>query len=133
MNKKILLIVCLGCFMKSYGQQDPQYTQFMFNKQLYNPAVTGFDGKHCVGLLARTQYSKYEDQSFTLNDRAPNATDVFQSRGSKTVTFSYGAPIPFAGDPKGDNSGGVGLSVYSDQTGYLTTIFSGFGYVFLNR
>lgn len=121
MNKKILLIACFGLFLKSYGQQDPQYTQFMFNKQLYNPAVTGFDGKHCIALLARTQYAQYEDQTHTLNDRVLNDKTIFESRGSKTVTFSYGAPIPFAGLPKGKNSGGVGLSVYSDQAGYLTT------------
>ena len=122
MNKKILLIVvCLGLVFKAYGQQDPQYTQFMFNKQLYNPAVTGFDGKHCVAILARTQYAKFEDRTYVLNDAVGNDIDLYGNRGAKTVTFSYGAPIPFARLPKGPNSGGAGLSVFSDQVGYLTT------------
>ncbi|MDB4347053.1 PorP/SprF family type IX secretion system membrane protein [Bacteroidia bacterium] len=124
MNKKILLVaVCFGLIFKAYGQQDPQYTQFMFNKQMYNPAVTGFDGKHCVAILARTQYVKYEDQTYTLNDQRDEDIDLYGQKGAKTVTFSYGAPIPFARAPKGPNSGGVGLSVFQDQVGYLTTSY----------
>lgn len=121
MYKKLLLFVCFGVFLSSYGQQDPQYTQFMFNKQMYNPAVTGFNGKHCVSLLARSQYAQFDDQTYTLNDATGIPIELTKARGAKTVAFSYGAPIPFARAPKGLNSGGVGLSVYSDRAGYLST------------
>jgi len=124
MNRKILLVaVCFGFIFKAYGQQDPQYTQFMFNKQLYNPAVTGFDGKHCVAILARTQYTKYEDQTYQLNDDVQQDPNTFGATGARTVTFSYGAPIPFARAPKGPNSGGAGLSVFVDKVGYLSTSY----------
>jgi type IX secretion system PorP/SprF family membrane protein len=122
MKKVLLIIVSLGIGLNVFGQQDPQYTQFMFNKQLYNPAVVGFDGKHCATLLARTQYTNYEDQTYTFNDDVNNQDiELFSSRGARTMTFSYGAPIPFARLPKGNNSGGIGVSVLSDKAGYLGT------------
>lgn len=122
MKKGLLIMLSLGCVLSASAQQDPQYTQFMFNKQLYNPAVVGFDGKHCAALLARTQYTNYEDQTYKFNDATNNSDiELFSSRGARTMTFSYGAPIPFARLPKGNNSGGIGLSVMSDKAGYLAT------------
>lgn len=122
MKKSLLVAFSLGFIFQASAQQDPQYTQFMFNRQLYNPAVVGFDGKHCANLLARTQYTNYEDQTYIFNDQTNNQDiELFSSRGARTMTFSYGAPIPFAGTPKGPNSGGVGVSVFQDKAGYLAS------------
>jgi|GEM_PF-6778781 len=123
MKKSLLSSLFLGFSILATAQQDPQYTQFMFNRQLYNPAVTGFDNNHCMALLARTQYAKYLDESYTLNNDASSNTEIYGGNGAKTVTFSYGAPIPFARDAKGKNSGGVGMSVYSDKAAYINTTY----------
>ena len=53
----LLLIVSAGLYAQStqlysYGQQDPQFTQYMFNPSSFNPAVAGemdgFQHSMCV-------------------------------------------------------------------------------------
>jgi type IX secretion system PorP/SprF family membrane protein len=39
-----------------YGQQDPHYTQYMYNRNILNPAYAGSRGDLSIGLLARTQW-----------------------------------------------------------------------------
>jgi type IX secretion system PorP/SprF family membrane protein len=39
-----------------YGQQDPHYTQYMYNQNILNPAYAGSRGDLSIGLLARTQW-----------------------------------------------------------------------------
>lgn len=40
----------------TFGQQDPQITQNMFDKFLYNPGVVGSQPSVNVGLLHRSQW-----------------------------------------------------------------------------
>ncbi len=123
MKKSLLATFLVGLCINAFGQQDPHYTQYMFNKQLYNPAYTGFTNSHCVALLMRSQYGNYLDQTYTLNQAATGAQEVYGKKGSRTATFSYGAPIPFAegGKWKSKNTGGIGASFFSDRVGYVTT------------
>ena len=39
-----------------YGQQDPHYTQYMYNQNVLNPAYAGTRGDLSIGLLGRTQW-----------------------------------------------------------------------------
>lgn len=39
-----------------YGQQDPQYTQYMYNQNVLNPAYAGSGADLSIGLLGRTQW-----------------------------------------------------------------------------
>jgi type IX secretion system PorP/SprF family membrane protein len=39
-----------------YGQQDPHYTQYMYNQNVLNPAYAGSRGDLSIGLLGRTQW-----------------------------------------------------------------------------
>lgn len=39
-----------------YGQQDPHYTQYMYNQNILNPAYAGSRGDLSIGLLGRTQW-----------------------------------------------------------------------------
>ncbi len=126
--KKLLLYSGLFAFgLSIQAQQDPQYTQFMFNKQLYNPATVGFTGNHCVNLLVRSQYGNFNDQTYTLNTAANGNTEIYGKRGSRTATFSYGAPLPFAITPNQKPKkfqGGLGASFFTDRVGYFTsTVF----------
>lgn len=56
--KKISLIalVLLGIFQSSFGQQDPQYSQYMFNPLSYNPAYAGSRGVLSGVMLLRKQW-----------------------------------------------------------------------------
>jgi type IX secretion system PorP/SprF family membrane protein len=56
-----------------------------------------------------------------LNTHAGGPTHLEGAKGAKTVSFSYGAPIPLRCETSRISSGGAGLSFYADETGYLKT------------
>jgi type IX secretion system PorP/SprF family membrane protein len=91
MIKKIgLFIIVLVTIFESYGQQDPQYTHYMYNMNVVNPAYAGSRETLSIGLLGRTQWVGI--------DGAP-----------QTITANIHAPV-------GRNLG-VGLSVIADKIG----------------
>ena len=40
-----------------FGQQDPQYTQYMYNMNVINPAYAGSRGTLSLGMLGRKQWT----------------------------------------------------------------------------
>jgi type IX secretion system PorP/SprF family membrane protein len=88
--KNFYIIIVLLIATQVYGQQDPQYTQYMYNMNVINPAYAGSKENLSFGLLYRTQW--------TGIDGAP-----------KTGTF-------FAHSPVGEKVG-LGLSVISEEVG----------------
>lgn len=101
--KKLYIIVVLLIATQMYGQQDPQYTQYMYNMNVINPAYAGSRENLSFGLLYRTQW--------TGIDGAP-----------ETGTF-------FGHLPVGEKVG-IGLSVISDQIGPVkeTNAYADFSY-----
>lgn len=87
----LLVLLMLGTFSVT-AQQDPQYTQYMYNTQVVNPAYAGSRDALSFGLLYRTQWVGLEG--------AP-----------KTATFTVNTPIGSL-----DNMG-LGLSVVRDELG----------------
>jgi len=87
----IIVLILLGTF-SSNAQQDPQYTQYMYNTQVINPAYAGSREALSFGLLYRTQWVGL--------DGAP-----------ETGTFTVNSPIGSM-----DNMG-LGLSVVRDEIG----------------
>lgn len=88
--KKLLIILILLIAINVQGQQDPQYTQYMYNMNVINPAYAGSKENLSFGLLYRTQW--------TGIDGAP-----------KTGTFFGHVPV--------SDKMGVGLSVITDEIG----------------
>ncbi|MCF6297151.1 MAG: type IX secretion system membrane protein PorP/SprF [Flavobacteriaceae bacterium] len=91
--KKTTIFLALGLLLfitDTFAQQDPQYTQYMYNMNVLNPAYTGSRGTLSLGFLGRTQWTNV--------DGAP-----------KTGTFFVHAPI--------GRKVGVGLSVIADEIG----------------
>jgi len=87
---KILGILTILSINLIYSQQDPQYTQYMYNMHVVNPAYAGSHGTLNIGLLHRTQWVGLEG--------AP-----------KTTVFAIDAPVR--------KNVGVGLSVFADKIG----------------
>ena len=92
MKKNLLLIVftLLISIPSIFAQQDPQYTHYMYNMNVVNPAYAGSRETLSIGLLGRTQWVGI--------DGAP-----------QTITANIHAPV-------GRNLG-LGLSVIADKIG----------------
>ncbi|WP_400075549.1 type IX secretion system membrane protein PorP/SprF [Winogradskyella sp. R77965] len=88
--KKLSIIVVFLLAFQMHGQQDPQYTQYMYNMNIVNPAYAGSRDNFSFGLLYRQQWSAVDG-------------------GPETGTF-------FGHSPISDNMG-LGLSVIADQVG----------------
>ncbi len=74
--KKITIFLAFGFLLfysESKAQQDPQYTQYMYNMNVVNPAYAGSRGTLSLGLLGRTQWTGIDGapQTFTFNAHAP--------------------------------------------------------------
>lgn len=104
-NMKNIIIITLLVFSinSSVAQQDPQYTQYMYNMSIMNPAYAGSKSMLSTGLLYRKQWVQIED--------APTTATLF------------------AHMPVGKNVG-AGLSIISDNIGPVneTNIYGDFSY-----
>lgn len=101
--KLLLGVLALMSITNVFGQQDPQYTQYMYNMNVLNPAYAGSRGVTSIGLLGRTQWVGV--------DGAP-----------KTVTLSMHSPV--------GKAVGLGLSVIHDEIGPVKedNIYADFSY-----
>lgn len=86
------------------AQQDPQFTQYMFDRLSINPGVAGTTGQVCATALLRQQWTGFEG--------AP-----------KTGLLNAHMPIKKI-------SSGVGLSVYLDELGQQKSTFARLHYSF---
>lgn len=82
----------------SFAQQDPQFTQFMHNKLIYNPGYAGTSQAICTNVLYRQQWVNF-----------PGAP--------KTGLISFDMPLP-------NLPLGIGLNVMNDQIGFSKTLFA---------
>ena len=89
--KNLVIILLITLFsVQLNAQQDPQYTQYMYNMNIINPAYTGTTEGLAVGALYRSQW-------------------VGLDGGPETFTFNIHSPV--------GKQVGLGLSVISDQIG----------------
>lgn len=98
------LLVLLAVAKGSYGQQDPLYSQYMFNVQAYNPAYAGT--WQSIGFMALGRYQW-----------------VGFDGGPETQTFTIQSPM------RNENVG-LGLSVINDRIGEEKrfAVFSDYSY-----
>ena len=97
------LLLTLGLLSEVSAQQDPHYTQYMYNMSVMNPAYAGSKDNLSLGLLHREQWIELED--------AP-------------VTSTF-----FGHSPVGKNVG-LGLSAISDKIGPVeeSNVYGDFSY-----
>lgn len=78
--KKIFYTALIACiaFLDANAQQDPQYTQYMYNMSVINPAYAGSKEALSGGLLYRKQWVEIEDSpsTGTLFLHAPVGSNV---------------------------------------------------------
>ena len=90
MKKLILIFFTLLIAQQNHAQQDPQYTQYMYNMNVINPAYAGISEGLSVGALYRSQW-------------------VGLDGGPETFTFNIHSPV--------GKQLALGLSVISDKIG----------------
>jgi len=99
----VVLLLLLISLTELSAQQDPQYTEYMYNMNIVNPAYAGSRGTLSIGILGRTQWVDIQG--------AP-----------KTVTMAVHAPV-------GKNLA-MGFSAISDSHGPVKeqNIYADFSY-----
>ncbi len=61
----LAVIFAVGCTGLVFGQQDPQYSQYMFNGLAYNPAYAGSRDALSATLLMRKQWVQLNGSPLT--------------------------------------------------------------------
>ncbi len=92
---RILFVFVLFGFTDLWAQQDPQFTQYMFNKLVYNPAFAGTT----------------DNWQFTFFNRSQWVSSGF-SNAPVTQTFSANTPITYK-----DYKMGGGINIMNDKVG----------------
>ena len=64
---KLVLLFVLLISLSGYSQQDPQYTQYMYNPLVINPAYAGNRGVTSILLLHRSQWVGLDGAPSTQN------------------------------------------------------------------
>jgi len=68
--KKILLSFAFATLtLISFSQQDPQFTQFQYDRLSFNPAVAGTDRMHCISVFHRDQWDglDHDPKTYLVN------------------------------------------------------------------
>jgi type IX secretion system PorP/SprF family membrane protein len=86
-----ITIFLLFCFSLAFGQKDPLFTQYMYNKLEFNPGYAGSGGIFSMDLISRFQWTGM-----------PGAP--------RTISFTAQTPLR-------NQHIGLGLFVYSDELG----------------
>ncbi|CAM1335048.1 type IX secretion system membrane protein PorP/SprF [Tenacibaculum aestuariivivum] len=97
MKIKYSILLILFVIIRINAQQDPQYTQYMYNTMTVNPAYAGSNGHTIINLLGRTQWVGI--------DGAPDSQ-----------TLSYDTPLGYSGV-------GLGINLTNDRIGPSSEIY----------
>lgn len=124
----ILLFLFLTSF-RGIAQQTPQFSQFMMNRFLYNPAFAGFEDYWDVQSGFRTQWTGINTANRTFYTTANFAFDKSDrtSTGitpymSKTIRRNYSPTYIRKKTRKVNFHQGVGMQLLSDQIGPVTSM-----------
>ncbi len=117
--KRSLPIVLLTLFLAigARGQQDPQFTQFMFDKLSVNPGYAGMGNGICASALYRDQWMGFSGvespTTLLINGHAPLG-QIFQNSTSSFLNSSS-AGITFFNDQLGAEKNNAARLAYSYQ------------------
>ncbi len=110
-----VLVLALSAPFSLCAQQEPQFSQYMFNRLSYNPGYAGSNGAICLTGFYRNQWM------------GMGLTDVYGEASSastgETMNFSFDMPVRFL-------HGGIGATVISDKIGYRDNLHAKIDYAF---
>lgn len=125
MKKFLPLLALLGSFQFAYTQQRPQYTQYIFNNFILNPAISGIENYIDVKAGYRSQWQGLDGAPETsyFSIHAPlgknflygTSTSVPQSGGTNPNSRSY-VQTYMASEPHH----GIGFHAVSDKAGPIS-------------
>jgi len=134
MKKLAAAFICVLCFGFSIAQQKPQYTQYILNNYIINPALSGIESYTDVKLSQRLQWVGLQGAPVTtyLTINAPlgkddnrQTTATVQKQGEnprgKSYWENYEAAKPHSG---------IGLVVVDDHTGPLNNFTANATYAY---
>ena len=99
MKKIFIAVVCVCSLLEVSAQQDPQFTQNMFNRLTVNPAYAGAKESFCATIISREQWIGFEGNPQT-----------------NLLSVDYGATI------KQKHKVGAGLTVIQDEIGPIQSL-----------
>lgn len=106
MKHSIILTFIFALIGVSYGQQDPQFSQYMFNNLYNNPGYSGIEGVSRATLMHRTQWLGYDGAD--------------PGGAPQTQILSISHPLKIMSSPVVNS--GVGLYLINDKLGPLRNI-----------
>jgi type IX secretion system PorP/SprF family membrane protein len=107
-DKKVyILIVLLAIATVGFGQQDPQFTQYMYTILPINPGYAGNAGI-CASLHYRQQWAGFADTD-------PNDPTKKYKTSPRDILVTIHSPVKAL-------HGGLGLSIYNDAYGHQSDI-----------
>ncbi|MDE3742203.1 type IX secretion system membrane protein PorP/SprF [Maribacter polysaccharolyticus] len=83
-------IVLFLVFINSYGQQEPQYTQYNYNTMTVNPGYTGSRGHLTITSLFRNQWAGIEGAPATLSFGLESPVGLFDGFGISIIHDELG-------------------------------------------
>ncbi|MEO9210204.1 MAG: type IX secretion system membrane protein PorP/SprF [Ginsengibacter sp.] len=125
MRKSFLIIFFLAFYLSGFSQQQPQYTQYIINNYILNPALSGIENYTDIKISHRHQWIGLQD--------APVTTYITISmplgkKDDRITATSFKMP---GENPRGTNywqdytsaapHSGIGLKIINDKTGPLNT------------
>jgi len=99
MKKIFIAAVCVCSLLEVSAQQDPQFTQNMFNRLAVNPAYAGAKESFCATIISREQWMGFEGNPQT-----------------NLLSVDYGTTI------KQKHKVGAGLTVIQDEIGPIQSL-----------
>lgn len=99
MKKIFIAVVCVFSVFEMSAQQDPQFTQNMFNRLAVNPAYAGAKESFCATIISREQWMGFEGNPQT-----------------NLLSVDYGTTI------RQKHKVGVGLTVIQDEIGPIQSL-----------
>ncbi|MGP1514388.1 MAG: PorP/SprF family type IX secretion system membrane protein [Bacteroidales bacterium] len=118
---KSIFIVTISCIVVwvpgifgLYAQQEPHFTQYMFNRLSYNPGYAGSNGAMCITGFFREQW-----MGLKLMDNG----QISSASKGETMNISFDMPVKLL-------HGGIGATVIKDKIGYYDNTYVKLDYAY---
>lgn len=134
MKKSLLSVLSFAFVSVSFAQQKPQYTQYILNNYILNPALSGIENYTDIKMSVRDQWVGLNGSPRTIYF---SAHGPIGKKDYKTSATSFNVP---GRNPRGDAywenyeaseaHHGVGISLIQDQTGLYSHFNADISYAY---